>query len=60
MDGDGDDDGPVPIAFVAVTAKVYRSRLVRPVIVHDSGPGIVAVHVSPPLAVVVRSVAVAE
>jgi len=53
MDSDGDDDGPVPMAFVAVTANVYRSRLVRPETVHDSGPGIVAVQVCPPLAEVV-------
>ncbi len=41
--GDAADAGPVPMALVAVTVKVYAVPLVRPVTVHDGVP--VVVHV---------------
>jgi hypothetical protein len=43
---DGDDAGPVPTAFVAVTVKVYEVPFVSPVTVQVRAP--VVVQVCPP------------
>ena len=53
---DGGDAGDVPRMFVAVTENVYASPPVRLETVHVNAP--VVVHVSPPFAGVVVSVAV--